>query len=75
MTLGQVKRSVGVIAVLISIVLIYLFVLSQAWFGVVLGLFFGACGIQAVLNPDKVFHSRKETQSDPSQPRWKNNEP
>jgi hypothetical protein len=44
----------GVVVTLGSIWLIYAFVLSEAWFGVMIALFVGAAGLKATFEPDVI---------------------
>ncbi len=53
------KRLCGIVAVVTSLVLIVAFVLSEAWFGVLLSLFVAVVGMQIVLQPDKLLRSGK----------------
>jgi hypothetical protein len=48
----RLKRLCGIATVLVSLILMGLFALSEAWFGVALTLFVGVVGAQIVFQPD-----------------------
>ena len=57
LTGSRIKRLLGMAAVVLSIALIISFILSEAWFGVMLALFIGVVGLQIVMAPDKMLRS------------------
>jgi hypothetical protein len=52
-----VKRAIGGFIALIGLGLSIAFILSEAWFGVLLGLFIGLLGAVALVSPDDVFRT------------------
>lgn len=54
MNLKRFIRLCGLVVTLGSIWLIYAFVLSEAWFGVMIALFVGAAGLKATFEPDVI---------------------
>ena len=54
MNLKRFIQLCGVVITLGSLWLIYGFVLSQAWFGVMIALFVAAAGLKAAIEPDVV---------------------
>ncbi len=53
----SIKRICGIVAVVTSLALIVAFVLSEAWFGVLLALFVGVVGMQIVMQPDEMLRA------------------
>ena len=52
MNMKRLIQLAGLLLTLASLWLIYAFVLSQAWFGVMIALFVIAVGLKATLQPD-----------------------
>ena len=58
MNMKRLIQLAGLLLTLASLWLIYAFILSQAWFGVMIALFVIAVGLKATLQPDIIRFGR-----------------
>ncbi|NKC16081.1 MAG: hypothetical protein GKR94_28925 [Gammaproteobacteria bacterium] len=70
MNMRRFKQLCGIVITSVSIGLIYVFIRSEAWFGVMIGLFLGAVGIQAIAQPERIFRAGKSENEAPPVPHY-----
>ncbi len=64
MNLSRFIRFCGIVVTIGSLSLIYGFILSKAWFGVMIALFIAAAGLKAAVQPDIVRFGKAADEDD-----------